>query len=782
MFFKNLNEKGLTPPILLFIAAIGLIAFFVIASITPFRDALYNRLFPKPPSHAAEVSNKFAIAGCSGGFNADMHCYNWNNMSESQPVDQEQAAPNHKISRVVGKLDGRYDGLSCGGCSRQQLDAIFASEEPKIRNLLSKDINKGGVWIVGNEANFGPYMTAVDHAYQFKKYYDLIKALDPTAKLSHSGLLYYGNLEMFRPGSDKNPEKYLETFLNASELGGIKPDIYNVHLYPWQVRDFDYIFMTERAEAFKNKVNQLDPGKPIWVTEFGVDIEQINSSITPAQVSLYMDIMTDYFMKNPVFERWFWHISHTSCPDPNDRSCDAFHRWGQTALLTPDGQDLTEIGRHYRELMITKDLKPTGDLLVDLKFNENNWINNCSLATVMDGSGYRNNAKSCPKNTGPRVPVVGRDAAAGKAISFDGVDDYIQIPGLNTLHANQVTVALWVKLLSYNSDYGRLIAKRGSFELIMYPQRAGEGRLEWDISNPNSVDTITTAANKLPLNTWVHLAATYDGNTSKIYINGNVVAEKQTTGNLQTSSSPLFVGGLADGRYVNAVMDEVKIYKVAFSEAQIKELAGLPAPTTTPAPTPTPVVTPRPTATPVPTSTPRSTPTPTPTSTPRPTVTPSPTVTPQPTTNLLINGDFENSIANWLCQGSGGPRPGECRVDSADKFSGRNSIKVTNPGGFWGWQLSQGGISAASNEEFCLSANLKKTNVNDRAVIAIQENGGSWRAQELSSRLTTSWQEVEATVKKPSFWSTPTIQVYLRVYSLSSVNFDDISLTRGACQ
>lgn len=73
-----MNQKGLTPPIVLFVAAIGLIAFFVIASITPFRDTLYNRLFPKPPSEAAETFSRFAIAGCSGGPNNSVYCYDWN--------------------------------------------------------------------------------------------------------------------------------------------------------------------------------------------------------------------------------------------------------------------------------------------------------------------------------------------------------------------------------------------------------------------------------------------------------------------------------------------------------------------------------------------------------------------------------------------------------------------------------------------------------------------------------------------------------------------------------
>lgn len=50
-----MNQKG-TVPILFLIAAVGLLIFLFISNTFDFKDKLFGRLFPKPPSHAQEVS------------------------------------------------------------------------------------------------------------------------------------------------------------------------------------------------------------------------------------------------------------------------------------------------------------------------------------------------------------------------------------------------------------------------------------------------------------------------------------------------------------------------------------------------------------------------------------------------------------------------------------------------------------------------------------------------------------------------------------------------------
>jgi PKD repeat protein len=75
----------------------------------------------------------------------------------------------------------------------------------------------------------------------------------------------------------------------------------------------------------------------------------------------------------------------------------------------------------------------------------------------------------------------------------------------------------------------------------------------------------------LGLNTWTHLAGTYDGTTMTLYVNGVAVASQPQTGPISTSTGPLTIGGDAlYGQYFAGRIDEVRIYNRALSAAEIQ--------------------------------------------------------------------------------------------------------------------------------------------------------------------------------------------------------------------
>ena len=72
-------------------------------------------------------------------------------------------------------------------------------------------------------------------------------------------------------------------------------------------------------------------------------------------------------------------------------------------------------------------------------------------------------------------------------------------------------------------------------------------------------------------NTWAHLAATYDGATMRLYVNGVQVASRTQTGAIATSTNPLQVGGDSIyGQYFAGRIDEVRIYNRTLSVAEIQ--------------------------------------------------------------------------------------------------------------------------------------------------------------------------------------------------------------------
>src|SRR5690606_16948758 len=81
-------------------------------------------------------------------------------------------------------------------------------------------------------------------------------------------------------------------------------------------------------------------------------------------------------------------------------------------------------------------------------------------------------------------------------------------------------------------------------------------------------------------NTWVHLAATYDGETMRVYVDGeedNSRAFERTA--IASNGSPLAIGrDLGGAGSFTGALDDVRIYNAALAAADIAQLAETPPP------------------------------------------------------------------------------------------------------------------------------------------------------------------------------------------------------------
>ena len=104
------------------------------------------------------------------------------------------------------------------------------------------------------------------------------------------------------------------------------------------------------------------------------------------------------------------------------------------------------------------------------------------------------------------------------------------------------------------------------------------------IAGGSYADAFGTAA--LTANTWSYLTETYDGSTLRLYVNGTQVASTAHTGAIATSTNPLQIGGDSIyGQYFAGLIDEVRVYNVALTAAQIQTDMATPVdggPDTTP--------------------------------------------------------------------------------------------------------------------------------------------------------------------------------------------------------
>src|SRR6185503_2245405 len=81
----------------------------------------------------------------------------------------------------------------------------------------------------------------------------------------------------------------------------------------------------------------------------------------------------------------------------------------------------------------------------------------------------------------------------------------------------------------------------------------------------------------LAASVWKFLAATYDGTTLRFYVDGAQVSSQARTGSITTSINPLEIGGDSlFGQFFDGTIDEVRVYSVALTPAQIQADMGTP--------------------------------------------------------------------------------------------------------------------------------------------------------------------------------------------------------------
>jgi len=88
------------------------------------------------------------------------------------------------------------------------------------------------------------------------------------------------------------------------------------------------------------------------------------------------------------------------------------------------------------------------------------------------------------------------------------------------------------------------------------------------------------APDAVPMNTWIHLAGTYDGATARLYVDGVEIANQPMTGSFRSDTTPLILGG--NGNDASGVptelfpgrLDELMLFSRALGADEIAQLAA----------------------------------------------------------------------------------------------------------------------------------------------------------------------------------------------------------------
>ena len=165
---------------------------------------------------------------------------------------------------------------------------------------------------------------------------------------------------------------------------------------------------------------------------------------------------------------------------------------------------------------------------------------------------------------------------AQNALSFDGTDDKVDIGNGSALQitGNTITIEAWIYPTSWRTNVweGGIVVKEMNSSNNGYMFRCGNvGRLNFGFgANGLPWKELTTGANTLSLNTWQHVAASYNGSKVRLYVNGIKVDSASYTGNIGNATNNCFIGGYySTGRNFPGKIDEVRIWNIARTGSQI---------------------------------------------------------------------------------------------------------------------------------------------------------------------------------------------------------------------
>jgi len=203
---------------------------------------------------------------------------------------------------------------------------------------------------------------------------------------------------------------------------------------------------------------------------------------------------------------------------------------------------------------------------------------------VTDASGNANHATAF----GTPTYVTGKD---GQAIDLNGTTQYASVAHNASLAtvttANAVTMAAWIRpgaVATQNLISKSVNGSVNGYELCLSTSGAlpSSQRVFVRFNQQTSGDTYrvnsTTQYNGL-LGTWIHVAATYDGATIKLYVNGVLESSLPAALTIASNTLPLAIGAQVTGtgtasRWFQGAMDDARLYDRALSAAEIAALAN----------------------------------------------------------------------------------------------------------------------------------------------------------------------------------------------------------------
>jgi fibronectin type 3 domain-containing protein len=173
------------------------------------------------------------------------------------------------------------------------------------------------------------------------------------------------------------------------------------------------------------------------------------------------------------------------------------------------------------------------------------------------------------------------------AFSFNGTNAYVEVADIQHLRTpSAFTLSAWIQLAPnstsisqaiitkgvdqdlVNADYSLMVDRSANPPQVrMHLNTGGTSGWHWH-NGATSLDSLR----------WYHVVTTFDGSTSKIYLDGQLDGQLSVSGPLVSTAEPLKIGVYGPARdlaYFAGLIDDIRIYNRALSAAEVDSLYRL---------------------------------------------------------------------------------------------------------------------------------------------------------------------------------------------------------------
>jgi trimeric autotransporter adhesin len=239
---------------------------------------------------------------------------------------------------------------------------------------------------------------------------------------------------------------------------------------------------------------------------------------------------------------------------------------GRTWKVIENGGDVKTVTVSVPSTLLTSTITPPGDFLMFISSSP--IFSPTAEYRIMRANGSKLETSYDFDGTTYITFGYAPERTYVRAVTFDGVDDYMDAGNVLNLDNTNFTVSAWIKR---NTSGKTILSKRNSTFTTGYDLMINSGGYA-EMSWMNGTKQTITSSVIIPTGKWHNVGVTFDGTNARMYIDG--VLDVTTPLSPVLSNTQSFIIAAASGTgttsFFDGTIDEVRVWGTALSAAELR--------------------------------------------------------------------------------------------------------------------------------------------------------------------------------------------------------------------